>query len=228
PLDFAGVFTEGISHLELKDMSFAEEFGYKIKHLGIAKRDEQGIEMRVHPTLIPEKRLIANVNGVMNAVLVKGDAVGNTLHYGAGAGAGPTGSAVVADLVDLLRAADYEQVGDAAVWHWAWQAPLGFDAASLSTTRVKPQSEFRCPFYLRLEVKDQVGVMSKLTSVFAKHDISLEGIKQKEPAQGEVGVSVILITQECIEGTLHEVIDALQALPEVTAPIVRIRVAPLD
>ena len=225
PLQFDAVYTEGISQLKLDDLAYAKEFGYRIKHLGIAKRVGDGVELRVHPTLIPQKRLIAHVNGVMNAVLVKGDSVGNTLHYGAGAGALPTASAVVADLLDLAKESRLQN--DQRQWtQSAW--PLGFVNNEIDELPIKPASEFRSAYYLRIEVSDEVGVMSKLTTAFAEQNISLEGIKQKEPNLGEDGVSVILITKECVEHQINTVIDQLKAMPAVREDIMRIRVEYLN
>lgn len=225
PLQFDRVFTEGISALEPVDIGYAKEFGYRIKHLGIAKLQADGIELRVHPTLVPQKRLIAHVNGVMNAVLVKGDAVGNTLHYGAGAGAEPTASAVLADVLDLAREAQMH--GGQSAWR-SGAAPLGFLNDSLSNLTVKASDDFVSAYYLRVDVLDEVGVMSKLTTAFANHGISLEGIKQKEPQEGEDGVSVILITQRCLEKNLNAVVDELAALPQIQRKITKIRVEYLD
>lgn len=216
PLQFERVYTEGISSLSLTDVGYAEELGYRIKHLGIAKTTDSGLELRVHPTLIPESRLIANVNGVMNAVLVKGDAVGNTLHYGAGAGAEPTASAVVADILDVVRTIDAEQ--DARVPH------LGFRADAIAELEVKPQAQFETVYYLRFQVKDVAGVMSKLSAQFADQDISLEGITQKEPKSGEDFVSVIFITQMTQEGLVDQAIASIEAMDEVLNPAVKIRV----
>ena len=220
PLQFEHVYTEGISKLDLVDVSYAEELGYRIKHLGIAKRVDDAIELRVHPTLIPEKRLIANVNGVMNAVLVKGDAVGNTLHYGAGAGADPTASAVVADIVDVARMLDAPRS--------SCVPGLGFNADSITALPVKPISEFEIAFYLRFEVDDSPGVMSSLSAVFAQQNISIEGITQKEPKKNEDTVSVIFITQKTTEGRMDKALSELQKMDVVRQPAVKIRVEHLD
>jgi len=220
PLQFDKVYCEGISTLNLIDVAYAEELGYRIKHLGIAKLTPDGIELRVHPTLIPEKRLIANVDGVMNAVLVKGDAVGNTLHYGAGAGAEPTASAVVADIIDITRSLQTEQAG--RVPHLAFQAEL------INTQPIKTVDEFESAYYLRVEVNDVAGVMSKLSSVFAGFEISLEAITQKEPARGETAVSVIFITQRTLERQIDSAIEKIEAMDDVRSKVQRIRVEHLD
>lgn len=220
PLQFEKVYTEGIADLSLEDVGYARELGYRIKHLGLARSDESGVELRVHPTLIPEKRLIANVDGVMNAVLVKGDAVGNTLHYGAGAGAEPTASAVVADIVDLARTI----TSDAAnrVPH------LAFQPSQIKQQTIKQPEEFETAFYLRVEVNDVAGVMSKLSTVFAELDISIEGITQKEPQKNQQSVSVILITQRTLEGRVNKAIEQIENMHDVHNGVVRIRVEHLD
>ena len=216
PLQFDKVYTQGISELSLTDVAYAEELGYRIKHLGIAKRDENGIELRVHPTLIPEKQLIANVDGVMNAVLVKGDAVGDTLHYGAGAGAEPTGSAVVADILDAVRAIDAP--AHCKVPH------LGFQAQDIQEKTIKSVEQYESAYYLRVEANDVAGVMSQLSAVFAEYDVSIEGITQKEPQTGESSVSVIFITQRTLEERIDQVITKLSAMDDVASNIVKVRV----
>ncbi len=216
PLQFEKVYTEGISDLSLIDVAYAEELGYRIKHLGIATSSDSGLELRVHPTLIPEKRLLANVDGVMNAVLVKGDAVGNTLHYGAGAGAEPTASAVVADILDVVRSIDCP--AQSKVPH------LGFQATTITEQAVKQQDQFESAYYLRFDVEDVAGVMSKLSAEFAAQNISIEAITQKEPKQGQASVSVIFITQRTIEGQVDKAIESIQTMDEVTSGAVKIRV----
>ena len=216
PLQFEKVYTEGISELSLVDVAYAEELGYRIKHLGIAKITEEGLELRVHPTLIPEKRLIANVDGVMNAVLIKGDAVGNTLHYGAGAGAEPTASAVVADILDVVRTIDAD--ASCRVPH------LGFRADSIEDLAVKTADQFESAYYLRFDVNDVAGVMSRLSAQFADQGISIEGIAQKEPLSGQDFVSVIFITQRTNEGRLDKTIASIEAMDDVRTNAVKIRV----
>jgi len=216
PLQFEKIYTEGISKLSLVDVAFAEELGYRIKHLGIAKNGDEGLELRVHPTLIPEKRLIANVDGVMNAVLVKGDAVGNTLHYGAGAGAEPTASAVVADILDVVRIIDAQP--SCRVPH------LGFQANAVEDLPVKTVDQFESAYYLRFDVNDVAGVMSKLSAQFADQDISIEAITQKEPQAGQDLVSVIFITQRTNEGRVDQAIASIEAMDDVRTDAVKIRV----
>ena len=216
PLQFDKVYTEGISQLDLDDIGFAEDLGYRIKHLGIAKADEHGLELRVHPTLIPESQLIANVDGVMNAVLVKGNAVGDTLHYGAGAGAKPTASAVVADIVDLARTLTAEP---------RHRVPhLGYQASSVTEQTIKSADQFESAYYLRIEADDVAGVMSKLTTVFAELEVSIEGITQKEPASGQQSVSVILITQRTVESRIDKAIKNIQDIDQIHNKVVKIRV----
>lgn len=220
PLQFEKVYTEGISQISLQDVGYAQELGYRIKHLGIAKSIENELELRVHPTLIPKKRLIAHVDGVMNAVMVKGDVVGDTLHYGAGAGAEPTASAVIADIVDIsrtLRVTPSDRVPH-----------LAFQVDSITERRVREADEFHSAYYLRIDVNDVPGVMSKLATVFADLNISLEAITQKEPAKGEPRVAVILITQRSLEAQINSAIKRIQAMPDVRETVTRIRVEHLD
>ncbi len=218
PLSFDKVYCEGISKLSLTDVGYANELGYRIKHLGIAKQDLDGIELRVHPTLIPEKQLIANVDGVMNAVMVRGDAVGNTLHYGAGAGSLPTASAVVADVIDLTRAIALDV-------NYAIPA-LGF--VVVNTPVIKHSEEFLCANYLRIDVLDNAGVMSRLSTVFADLDVSIEAIIQKEPTKDAEYVSVIFITQQTLEARINLAIDTIKTKDYVCGEIVRIRLEHLD
>ncbi len=226
PLQFDKVFTEGITKIERDDVVFAAELGYRIKHLGIARRRSGGIELRVHPTLIPEKRLIANVDGVMNAVLVQGDAVGPTLYYGPGAGAGPTGSSVVADIIDVVRAltTDPEQ----RVPH------LAFQADSLSNQPVLLPDDYESAYYLRLRATDKPGVMADITSIFGKLGISLEAIIQKEPDQAAMDdagqmptVPIILLSRRVREGLIQQAIEQVNALSSVTRHVSMLRVETL-
>ncbi len=219
PLQFDAVYVEGISDISTDDVSYAEELGYRIKHLGIAKKTERGIELRVHPTLIPERRLIANVNGVMNAILVNGDAVGPTLYYGPGAGSEPTASAVVADIIDVVRTltADPEN----RVPH------LAFQPDSLSDMHPVKKEAFESAYYLRMEARDEPGVMADVTRVLGDLDISIEAILQKEPADGSSVVPVILLTRRVNEGLINKGIEKIELLDTVSKPVVRIRVETL-
>ncbi len=220
PLQFAKTYTEGIARISHDDVVYAEELGYRIKHLGIAKRVAQGIELRVHPTLIPERRLLANVDGVMNAVLVKGDAVGPTLYYGAGAGADATASAVVADLVDVVRALTTDP--ENRVPH------LAFQADALSDLPVLPMDEVETAYYLRIEAVDQPGVLAEVTHILAESTISIEAIIQKEPREGENRVPVIILTHTVREQNMNEAIARIEQLATITAPIMRIRLEYLN
>jgi len=220
PMRFADAYTEGIAKLTKEDIRYAEELGYRIKLLGITRRTAQGIELRVHPTLIPETRLIANVEGVMNAVLVKGDAVGQTLYYGAGAGSEPTASAVVADLVDVTRllTADPEH----RVPH------LAFQADRLANTPILPIGEVETCYYLRLRVKDQPGVLADVTRIFADQRISIDAMVQKEAQAGEDQVDIIFLTHQAIEKNVRAAISAIEALPVVLGKVTLIRQEDLD
>ena len=220
PLQFDKVFTEGISAIDLQDVSYAEELGYRIKHLGIARRNERGIELRVHPTLIPEQRLLANVNGVMNAVLVEGDAAGPTLYYGAGAGGEPTASAVVADIIDVARGLDNPL--DSRVPY------LAFQPGALSPDPILAIADVETSFYLRMEVLDQLGVLSKVAQIMSDAGISIEALIQKEPQPGASTVPLILLTNRVREGLLMEAVAAIEALESVTGSVIRLRVESLD
>ncbi len=215
PLQFDKTFTEGISKITREDVNFAEELGYRIKHLGIARKTEKGIEMRVHPTLIPEKRLIANVDGVMNAVLVKADAVGPTLYYGAGAGAEPTASAVVADLVDVARAMD------TAVENRV--ANLGFQPSALQDTPVVSADEFETSYYVRMLADDRPGVLADVTRIFADNDISIEAVIQKEPAEGQTRACLIMMTSRIMEKNMSQALSKIEALDSIEGDVVKIR-----
>ena len=219
PLQFDRVHTEGISRITREDVAFAGELGYRIKHLGMARRAEGGFELRVHPTLIPERRLIANVDGVMNAVLVHGDAVGPTLYYGAGAGAEATASAVVADLVDVVRAltADPEN----RVPH------LAFQPGALSDQPILPMAEVRTSFYLRLRACDRPGVLADITRILGQHSISIEAILQREPDPERGEATIIMLTHEVREGDMQAAIAELEALEHLTSPVTRIRMEAL-
>jgi homoserine dehydrogenase len=219
PMQFDRAFTEGISKLTRDDIRYAEQLGYRIKLLGITKRTDAGIELRVHPTLIPSRRLIANVEGVMNAILVKGDAVGATMYYGAGAGAEPTASAVVADLVDVTRLATADP--DNRVPH------LAFQADRLSDVRILPMAEVRTSYYLRMRVVDRPGVLADITRILADRTISIDAMVQKEPEEGEEQVDIIMLTHEAIEKNVDAAIVAIEALPVVTGKVTRIRLETL-
>jgi len=220
PMQFEKVYTEGISKLTSEDIRYAEELGYRIKLLGITRRTPAGIELRVHPTLIPEKRLIANVEGVMNAVLVKGDAVGPTLYYGAGAGAEPTASAVIADLVDVTRmhTADPEH----RVPH------LAFQPDQLADVPFLPMGDVETSYYLRMRVDDKPGVLADITRILADREISINAMIQKEPSEGEDQTDIILLTHVCVEKDVVAAIEKIEALPTVKAKVVRIRLEELN
>ncbi len=217
PVQFDKAYVEGITKLGAADLKYAEQLGYRIKLLGITKRTAKGIELRVHPSLVPAQRLIANVEGAMNAVMVQGDAVGTTLYYGKGAGAEPTASAVVADLVDITRlhTADPQN----RVPH------LAFQPDALTNLPVLPMDEVVTSYYLRLRVADEAGVLAKLTGLLAGAGISIDAILQREADQvsGANQTDVIILTHDTFEGTMNGVLAQMQALPTVLAPIVRIR-----
>jgi homoserine dehydrogenase len=220
PLRFEQVYTEGITRLTPQDVNYAEELGYRIKHLGVAKQNGAGVELRVHPTLIPEQRLLANVNGVKNAVLVEGDAVGPTLYYGAGAGAEATASAVVADLVDLAR--------DISGGQQSRLPALGVPAGDLRDLPVIPMEQVETPWYLRMEAEDRPGVLSAIAGIFSERNISIEALIQKAPAAGATRVPVIVLTDTEAQGRVDSAVQALEALATVSAGITRIRVEALD
>jgi homoserine dehydrogenase len=214
-MQFDRAYTEGISGLAREDIRYAEELGYRIKLLGITRRTDKGIELRVHPTLIPARRLIANVEGVMNAVLVKGDAVGATLYYGAGAGSEPTASAVVADLVDVTRmhTADPEH----RVPH------LAFQPDQLADIPILPMEAVLSCYYLRLRALDRPGVLADITRILADHAISIDAMVQKEPAEGANQAEIILLTHLTLEKSINEAIARIEGLPSVVGQVVRIR-----
>jgi len=215
PVQFDKAYVEGITKLDAADIKYAEQLGYRIKLLGIARRRPQGIELRVHPTLIPEKRLIANVEGAMNAVLVQGDAVGATLYYGKGAGAEPTASAVIADLVDVTRlhTADPEH----RVPH------LAFQPDQITDVPVLPIEEVETSYYLRLRVLDKPGVLADVTRILADQSISIDAMLQREPEEGESQTDIIILTHLTIEKNVDTAIAKIEALDSVTRPVIRLR-----
>ncbi|HSJ48941.1 MAG TPA: homoserine dehydrogenase [Gammaproteobacteria bacterium] len=220
PLQFKKTYTEGITNITRDDVAYAEELGYRIKHLGFSRRTPNGVELRVHPTLIPERRLIANVDGVMNAVLVKGDAVGPTLYYGAGAGAEPTASAVVADIIDVVRTltADPEN----RVPH------LAFQPGALADLPILPMEEVETAYYLRMLAVDRPGVLADVTRILGDLGISIEAIIQKEPAEDATDVPVIMLTRRVREQQMNQAIARIEALDALHGPVTRIRVEHLD
>jgi homoserine dehydrogenase len=219
PMQFDKVYTEGITKLTAIDLKYAEGLGYRIKLLGITRRTDRGIELRVHPTLIPARRLIANVEGVMNAVLVKGDAVGPTLFYGRGAGAEATASAVVADLVDVTRMATSDP--EHRVPH------LAFQPDQLSSAPILPMADVSTGYYLRLRALDRPGVLADVTRICADLEISIDAIFQKEASEGEDQVDVVILTHVVPERAINAAIARIQSLPTIPAPVVRIRLEEL-
>jgi homoserine dehydrogenase len=217
PVQFDKAYVEGITGLQAVDIRYAEQLGYRIKLLGITKRrdDVGGIELRVHPTLVPGTRLIANVEGAMNAVVVQGDAVGATLYYGKGAGSEPTASAVIADLVDITRL--HTAGPDHRVPH------LAFQPGSLHNTPILGIEQVVTAFYLRLVVADKAGVLARITGILAEHDISIDAVLQRESAEGEKQTDLIILTHDTVECRMTQALAQMQALPTVLAPIVRIR-----
>ena len=227
PVQFDKAHVEGITALTATDIKYAEQLGYRIKLLGISKRrvattatpKVAGIELRVHPTLVPTKRLIANVEGAMNAVMVQGDAVGTTLYYGKGAGSEPTASAVIADLVDITRLASANA---------AQRVPaLAFQPHAMSTMAVLPMADTVTAYYLRLRVADEAGVLAKVTGIIANAGISIDAVLQREAdevgGEGATSTDLIILTHDTVEGTMNAALAQIQALPTVLAPIVRIR-----
>ena len=219
PMQFDKAHIEGISQLDADDIKYAEQLGYRIKLLGITRRRPDGIELRVHPTLIPTKRLIANVEGAMNAVLVQGDAVGATLYYGKGAGAEPTASAVIADLVDVTRmhTADSEH----RVPH------LAFQPGAVEDTPILPLSEVETSYYLRLRVEDKPGVLADITRILADQQISIDAMIQREPAEGESQTDIIMLTHITREKNVDAAIVKIEALPVVKKKVIRLRMEEL-
>ena len=220
PMQFDKAYTEGISKLTRADIRYAEELGYRIKLLGITKRTPEGIELRVHPTLIPARRLIANVEGVMNAILVKGDAVGATMYYGAGAGAEPTASSVVADLVDVTRMHTADPGN--RVPH------LAFQPDALSDEQILPMSEVRTAYYMRLRAYDKPGVLAEITRILADLEISIDAMVQKEPHEGEESVDIIILTHITVEKYIDAAIAKMEALTSIAGKVTRIRLEELN
>jgi homoserine dehydrogenase len=220
PLQFDKAFTEGITTISRDDVQYAEELGYRIKHLGITRRTAKGIELRVHPTLIPERRLIANVDGVMNAVLVMGDAVGPTLYYGAGAGAEPTASAVVADVVDVVRALTSDP--ENRVPHLAFQPDELHDIPILTIDDVETA------YYLRMHADDKPGVLAEVTTILGEQGISIEAMIQKEPKSGDSKAEIILLTSVINEKAMNTAISKIESLSVISGSIVRIRMETLS
>jgi len=219
PMQFEKAYIEGISRLDAIDIKYAEQLGYRIKLLGITKRTPEGVELRVHPTLIPTKRLIANVEGAMNAVLVQGDAVGATLYYGKGAGAEPTASAVIADLVDITRmhTADPEH----RVPH------LAFQPNAMADLKILPMDEVQTSYYLRLRVQDKPGVLADITRILADEQISIDAVIQKEPGEGEVQADLIMLTHLTREKRINAAIKKIEALGVVAGKVTRLRMEEL-
>ena len=220
PVQFDKAYVEGITKLEASDIKYAEQLGYRIKLLGIAKRREKGIELRVHPTLIPAKRLIANVEGAMNAVVVKGDAVGTTLYYGKGAGAEPTASAVIADLVDVTRLATAD--AEHRVPH------LAFQPDAMSSLPILPMSEIETGYYLRLRVEDKPGVLADVTRILADQGISIDALLQREPEEGEGETDIIILTHICQESSADAAIAKIEGLAAQKGKVKRIRLEELQ
>jgi homoserine dehydrogenase len=219
PLKFDEVYTEGITQLAQADIKYAEELGYNVKLLGIAKRTDKGVELRVHPTLIPEKRLVANVDGAMNAVVVQGDAVGPTLYYGAGAGAEPTASAVIADLMDVARLKD--AIPAVRVPYLSYQPDQVQDLAVL------PIEDVESAYYLRLHVADKPGVMAAVTKILADRSISIDAMIQKEPTQGKSEADVVMLTHETVEKNMNAAISEIEAMPSIVGKLVKLRMETL-
>jgi len=220
PMQFDKAHIEGISKLEAEDIKYAEQLGYRIKLLGITKRRTDGFELRVHPTLVPAKRLIANVEGAMNAVLVQGDAVGATLYYGKGAGAEPTASAVIADLVDVTRMATADP--ENRVPH------LAFQPGAVVDTPILPLAEVKTSYYLRLRVEDKPGVLAEVTRILADQQISIDAMIQREPAEGEDQTDIIMLTHETKEKNVDGAIAKIESLPVVKRKVIRLRLENLD
>ena len=220
PINFNAAHIEGISNLAQKDIIYAEELGYKIKLLGITKHNNDTIELRVHPTLIPEKRLVANVDGAMNAVLVKGDMVGPTMYYGAGAGSEPTASAVVADIIDLARHLESNNVTPIPI--------LGFTKNAIKSKKMLSIGEINSEFYLRFSMKNESGVLAKITQVFAQHSISIDAMVQKEIQEDDEIIDIILVASNMIEKEMNKIITEIEALPENKDNVIKLRIEQLN
>jgi len=219
PMQFDKAHVEGISKLDAADIKYAEQLGYRIKLLGITKRTDEGVELRVHPTLIPSKRLIANVEGAMNAVLVQGDAVGSTLYYGKGAGAEPTASAVIADLVDVTRMATSDPQN--RVPH------LAFQPNAMADIKILPMDEVITSYYLRLRVQDKPGVLADITRILADEQISIDAVIQKEPEEGEEQADLIMLTHQTREKRINAAIKKIEALGVVAGKVTKLRLEEL-
>jgi homoserine dehydrogenase len=215
PVQFEKAHVEGITKLESQDIKYAEQLGYRIKLLGISKRTEAGIELRVHPCLVPAKRLIANVEGAMNAVMVQADAVGTTLYYGKGAGSEPTASAVIADLVDITRLHTADPLN--RVPH------LAFQPDAMSSLPILSMDKVVTSYYLRLRVADEAGVLAKVTGILANANISIDAVLQREAGEGENQTDLIILTHDCVEANMNQAMAQMQQLNTVLAPITRIR-----
>jgi len=220
PINFEAAHIEGISNLDQKDIIYAEELGYKIKLLGITKCNNETVELRVHPTLIPEKRLVANVDGPMNAVLVQGNMVGPTLYYGAGAGSEPTASAVVADIIDLARNIESNNTTPIPI--------LGFIDGEIKEKKMLSIEDITSEFYLRISMKNESGVLAKITQVFAEHSISIDAMVQKEIQEDDEVVDIILVTSTLIEREINKIINEIEALPENKSKAVKLRIEQLN
>ena len=219
PLKFDETYTEGITQIEPRDVAYAGELGYRIKHLGIARRTQKGVELRVHPTLIPHKRLLANVDGVMNAVLVKGDMVGPTLYYGAGAGSLPTASAVVADIIDLARSLGCPE---------SFVPTQGYSSDSIEEIPVLPIGEVETSFYLRMLAHDEPGVMAEVSTTLAEAGISIEAMRQYESVTDDGYVPLVMLTHRITEQVMDETIAKIEAMPRIKGPVVRLRTEHLN
>ena len=220
PVNFEGAYVEGISQLQQKDIAYAEEMGYRIKLLAITKAHSDAVEIRVHPTLIPEKRLVANVNGPMNAVLVKGNMVGPTLYYGAGAGAEPTASAVVADVIDIVRQCKHG--------HGAMIPTLGFTKENIKKKKLLAIEEVESEFYLRLSMKNKTGLLANITNIFADKGVSIDAMVHKEIQDNNLDPDIFLVTSKVKEQTINEIISKIESLPENKDKIIKIRIEELN